>query len=186
MVIEFQDGVLDYELEFLEELLAVMDARIERVSEEATTVPDPDAWGHLDHLDAAAGLGFVACQQYMSAIAGWFGLTATKNWKQAALAQGPIHSSGARTVALINAGANYWKHHEEWTLPGGQDKLAERTLQTLEATGIRRDQSYLAFSLLAELVRPPRLSALLSDLIEWREVLRANRSYGHVEPPCLP
>jgi len=177
MVIQFEDGVLDHELEFLEELLGVMDARIQRIRDEARAVLDPDAFGYLDHLDAAAGLGFVSCQQYVTAIAGWFGLTRTKNWKQSALAKGPVHSCGTPTVALINAGANYWKHHEEWSPPyGQQDKLAEKTLQTLEEVGVRRDESYLAFSLLAELTRPqaPRLSLLLTDLVQWREAVSAN------------
>ena len=74
----------------------------------------------------------------------------------------------------INAGANYWKHHEEWfEIDFASSKHREDTFRTLDklvlANAPRAD--YTCSNLLAVLVGAEEfaLSSLLPKLSEWYE-----------------
>jgi hypothetical protein len=98
--------LVDYDLQFLDELTALLDRRLDELEREMDGHPDPDAWGFLDSWDATAGLGFVACQNYLTAVVG-------KGSKKACLPLGPTHAAGDSIASIVNAGANYVKHHAE-------------------------------------------------------------------------
>lgn len=57
------------------------------------------------------GVGFAACQKYLSSATRQMKIT-----RSDALNLGPKHSTEGPIVALVNAIANYWKHQDEWDL----------------------------------------------------------------------
>ena len=82
---------------------------------------DPYA-GEYDGAEYTIGLGFVACQQYMTCV------FADKSIdKRAVLELGPRHACGVTYAALVNAAANTWKHYANGSAPG-QNALARASL----------------------------------------------------------
>jgi hypothetical protein len=75
-------------------------------------------------------------------------------------------------VELINAAANYWKHHPEWS----RDALSFQAKQTLEAIsslGVDTKGSYRIACMLYEILRPhpARIGNLIPFLTQWRDAL---------------
>src|SRR5882762_2496027 len=97
----------DWGYELLKEILHLLDKQLQRLEEVQERPVDPEALGLYDSGEATIGLGFVACQQYLSTIYGQ-----SKVEKLLALGTGPQHYSGMTTAEIVNHSANYWKHHE--------------------------------------------------------------------------
>lgn len=108
-----RDGrIYDSEIEYLEEVLHLLDGRLERLLANAPEftpewVP-PDSWDVYDSAEHTTGLGLVACQSYLAASYSY-----RKIAKAVALRNGPVHPCGLTIVEIINHAANYWKHHDE-------------------------------------------------------------------------
>jgi hypothetical protein len=88
---------IDYDLELLRELTNLLDARLEALDQQIQRCPDPDAFGLFDTAEGVCGLGFAACQQYLTATASGLGLE-----KSMALPCGPVHSCGDTIVSIVN------------------------------------------------------------------------------------
>jgi hypothetical protein len=159
------DGeILDFDLQFLRELVRLLDAQLEDIEKQATHVSDVDAFGEA--FEYIAGIGFVACQGYLAVTYGSLGVK-----KQDALKKKPGHRSGYTIAELVNHAANFWKHHEEWPLnPNSRQQAA--TLAALAALDIE-GKDYPLSCALAALVLPTRgrFHALLSHLEAWRDAL---------------
>lgn len=167
MFIVGSDGrALDLDLEFLRDLLRLLDSHLARLEEQAALSPDPDSVGIYDSAEYVVGIGFVACQGYLAATYGPLNVP-----KPRALEMGPMHRSGYTIAALVNHAANFCKHRWEWPVDVTSPKQA-RTLAALGELGIQ-GQDYPLTCALAALVLPTRdrMQALLSHLEAWRDAM---------------
>jgi hypothetical protein len=167
--------VLDLDLGFLEEVLTVIDAQLARLFQESTESEDPVAFGVSDRIEYTVGLGFTACQQYLTAVLGGCRVP-----KSVALNCGPYHGTGKPIAAIVNAAANYWKHSSEWTDP--PSNRAKQTLHALRITGVDVKQPYAVGNVLHVLLSPLplRFERIVPFLVEWR-----NEVCGHeCRPPA--
>lgn len=156
----------DFDLEFLTEILQLLDAKLSVLSEDADQVEDPDMFGHLDRIEYVTGLGFAACQQYITAV-----MRAGK--KKFGLSLGPIHRTGDPVVTIVNAAANFWKHSAEWASLADPkvEQRREETRKPLRELGVDLQGSYPLSCVLAELVTPLPFGfeVLLPMLVAWRD-----------------
>src|SRR4051812_20574440 len=105
------DGsIWDPDLDLLSDLVAVLDGHLEAVSAKCQG-SFADELGCFDRMEHVVGLGFTACQTYLTATYGFIEVP-----KSTALLVGPRHRSGRSVAEVVNHAANYWKHNEEWTL----------------------------------------------------------------------
>ncbi|MGH8591571.1 MAG: hypothetical protein ACREXX_20330 [Gammaproteobacteria bacterium] len=110
MFLELPDGrVHDYDMEFLKDLLELLDGRIERLS--ASVPQSVDARGVFESIEYIIGVGLDACQSYLATTS-----NDLKVKKDVALKCGPMHPSGLTIVEIINHAANFGKHDDEWNL----------------------------------------------------------------------
>ncbi len=170
MFLKLADGeIFDYDLEFLQELTALIDTNLGQLEARASSLPNPDAFGIYDSAEYIVGVGFVACQGYLTATYGPLQIR-----KDEALKMGPCHPGGQTVAAVINHAANFWKHHEEWAL--NPNSAAERrTLAALATVAEIDDTDNPLLSTLVSLVTPlpRRFQALLPQLEAWRNALAA-------------
>ncbi len=118
----------------------------------------------IERMESVVGLGFVACQQYLNTTYSQLARPGQKRWQ--VVASPPRHSCGKSFASIVDAAANYWKHHGEWPNP-----LEARTREVIDAlTSSTGD--YVLGSLLVSLVRPepPRLSSMVHELKLWRDL----------------
>lgn len=163
--------ILDLDLEFLDQGVRLVDAQLERLHREVRSSADPDGSGDFDRMEYAVGLGFVICQQYLSARARACGVT-----KADALRVGPVHRSGIPIAVAVNDAANYWKHEPEWG-NGPFDPRATATRERLQTLGVALDQSYVVSGVLNKLLSPlpTRFERLLPFIERWREAVAEAR-----------
>jgi hypothetical protein len=161
--------ILDFDLEFLRAAVTLVDGSLERLSGEANSNPDPDAFGIFDELEYISGFGFVACQTYVTAVAS---RSQFKNKKHEALALGPKHRTGRTMAQLINAAANHWKHSPEWSLDAPTTQ-AKQTLELISGLGVDTNGSYPVVNMLHEMLtpHPARFANLIPFLTQWRDAL---------------
>lgn len=126
MLLVCESGVEVIELHRLCELSEVLDSKIYEIVECISKSVDPESDGLLDQAEYFIGVGFVAIQQYLND-----SLIGININKKKALSLGTIHSSGATSVSVINAAANWWKHEAEWFKNGNVPKNGERTVEII-------------------------------------------------------
>ena len=168
VLLTYAGTIIDFDFDLLKELCVLLDSQLDHLDTAASESPDPDGFGIFDSIDHVSGLGFAACQQYISSIAGLAGIP-----KHRAIECPPIHSSGHPVVALVNAAANHWKHSSEWSEP--PDKQAVRTLKVLASLDVDVEREHLIWNALYKIVCPERarFGNLLPLLIKWRDELVA-------------
>jgi hypothetical protein len=159
--------ILDYDLGLLRELLRLIDRHFDDINQRATQVGDIDGFGYIDSAEHATGLGFVACQTYVSSVYGRLKID-----KQTALLMGPRHSSGQTKVQIINHAANYWKHNNEWSLEKN-DKQRRRVEDAFKSAGFPVDADNPLLGVLSEITSPDPVAfeSILKILELWREEL---------------
>ncbi len=143
-----------------------------------------DKLNHMDYFDGVFaqeqaetifGIAFVSAQTYiigtisdMKEVGGDRALS-----KPEMLAIGSKRVGEISKVQLINAIANYYKHHEEWSdwKVEGQNK---RTIAALNSCGISKNTPYPCHEA-AQIIWPSEvlceLNELLDILVRWREKL---------------
>lgn len=156
---------IDLDLPLVSRILVSLDVVLRDLHAQAEQSRDPDGIGLLDQIESVVGLGFVASQTYITSRL--FGRS-----KGAALACGPL-LGGLHIAVVINAAANYWKHHSEW--PSDENHLVgqpKATADLLRDAGVWQ-QDYKLTNLLHALIEPSplRLEALLPCLRAWRDAL---------------
>jgi hypothetical protein len=163
-----QFSILDYDLDLLQNLIHIIDQHLDRIIKEAMQVDDPDGLGYFDNAEQITGLGFVACQTYLSSVCGHI-----KIEKRKALAVGPFHSSGQSKAQIINHAANYWKHNSEWVFDKNnkQKKFVE---EAFESVGFPIDTDYPLSGVLTEVVFPDdaRFESVIKVLEAWKDGLQ--------------
>jgi hypothetical protein len=125
MFVVGSDGVIDFDLEFLEEVAEMLDSKLKRLERAGAASGDPDQFGFLDRIEFLVGVGFTACQTYISATSGYMGVA-----KAESLTLGPTIGAGLKLARVVNAAANYWKHHED----GNPFASPTRTKSALDGT----------------------------------------------------
>ena len=172
MFLLFEDGVLDFDLDLLVDLLQVVDRQIEKNQDEISHTPDADGLGHFDRLEGVIGLGFVACQQYINATYPQLGVN-----KSEAIDRGPKHSSGRPVIKVINAAANFWKHHDEWPDPDPNRRYHEERTRAVIDSLTPSFADYVLGNVLHELVQPQplRFAHVILLLSQWRDGFVAAR-----------
>ena len=159
--------IIDFDLDFLGDAAALIDAGLERLDREANASPDPVEFGVFDQVEYIAGFGFVACQTYATAV-----VSRRKLDKGAALALGPKHRAGRSIAQLVNAAANHWKHSSEWPRDAPTSR-AMQTIEVIQSLGVDANGSYPLANSLYEILRPlpARFANLIPFLIQWRDAL---------------
>ena len=162
MIFHMSDGVFDFYHQFLTETAEFVDIKLDQIDAEAAACEDPDAFGQFDRFEYVCGIGFVACQEYITAV------SARSGSKGKVLRKGP--KVGKYAIAeLVNAGANYWKHHHTWTNPPGDKE--RHSVELLQSAGVDPYKEYVVVNLLAKLQgdQPCRFSPLVQCLTTWRD-----------------
>jgi hypothetical protein len=158
---------IDFNLDLLKQVIHIIDQHLAVVSEKATQEDDPDMFGYFDSAEHITGLGFVACQTYMSSVYGYLRIE-----KKNALSTGPFHSSGQTKVQIINSAANYWKHNSEWSL-GKSEKQRKVIEETFDSVGFPVNTDYPLCGVLTEIVSPEyaAFEPIIATLESWRDEL---------------
>ncbi len=159
---------IDLHLDLLRDVLHVLDRHIDVVADRSVEAELQDQYGLFDRAEHATGLGFVAIQLYLTSLANQLTVG-----KAMALSAGPKHASGEPIAAIINAAANYWKHHPEWAHQR-PDRRRERIEALFDSVGFPVDSDYPLSGVLAEITTPrvARMTALVPLLLAWRDELR--------------
>lgn len=160
----------DYDFYILAEMLEHLDVRVKAINSDISLSSDPDTDGLFDKGEYYIGVGFSLIQRYISSTYPQLNVK-----KKDALDLGEKIKSDLSYIKVINAGANYWKHEDEWglmnciikdvnLLKGG----AKNTINTIEL--LTPWGSYTCSNLLAVLVGDKEfiLSSLLPYLESWR------------------
>lgn len=157
-------------LYFLGKYIALLDVELSNISSAIAKTIDPEANGLYDYGEYIAGYGFMAFQQYMtSTYPHAKGCT-----KRNAFDVGPVVKNTSVTYAsILNAGANYWKHQEEWGLKNiisrNTDELPDNARNTiLLIEKITPWDDYTCVNLLAAMTGGDLVfSPILSKISEW-------------------
>jgi hypothetical protein len=167
-----ENSVLDFDHDLLVEVLAVIDGQLDTILRGWSDAAEADEFGYFDRAEHITGLGFVACQAYMTATYGFMNLA-----KSRALSLGPRHKTGQTIADIINHAANFWKHYDEWHLEKGIAKH-DRTRAAFESLESPVDLDYPLSGILAELAvpQPPSFKLLADRLALWRDDLRSKSS----------
>lgn len=167
MYLRDKQNVSDADHDLLVDLLHSLDQEWASVCEAARKCPDPDQFGFWDRTEYLAGLGLVACQRYMGCTYPQSGAS-----RIVALSAPPVLACGQSMAALVNAGANFWKHAEErhWSSPR---PLRKDTLQAMTRAGLSVDADYVCMDVLHAITgdAPAPFASLANSLIEWRTYL---------------
>lgn len=158
----FGPDVLDYELESLRLVAGILDAA--RADYDRALAGVTEESPLHESVDDLSGLGFVACQKYVTAIA-----ASLRVDRAAALAAGPRTPSGESLASLVNAAANTWKHQAEWP-----DPLTGREVRTVERLAHDLDEhswDYKYVNALHAAAPSGRFSDVADRLAEWRDDL---------------
>ena len=170
MYIRTQDGFGDGDLGNLKRLLELVDGELLSIQSRIRVSRDPESDGLFDRGEYLIELGFSAIQQYIASTYAQFKISRAE-----ALRLPPFTQDGVSFVAALNAGANYWKHRDEWGITAGVTRdatlltqSAQRTLGTNEA--ITPWDDYTLSNLLASITqsRTLCLTNLVPLLILWR------------------
>lgn len=173
MYIRTPDGIADSDLGYLQDLLTLIDEKLSSIIEVAQLNSDPDSDGLYDQGEYFIGVAITAIQQYITST-----YTQFKINKSEALGLPPSINENLTFVAAINAGANFWKHRDEWGLGTNVSReidslrpQARRTIETIEVLTPWDD--YTLSNLLASLTPSGnlRLTELVPYIVKWRDAV---------------
>lgn len=163
--------ILDFDLDFLQDAVRLVDGRLDILNSKARASPDPDSFGIYDEIEYITGFGFVACQTYITATIGRRNIS--RNIKRCYwLKFGPNHRTGRPIIDLVNACANHWKHSAEWSR-GKPSSHAKKTLEIISSLEVDMSGPYPIANALYEILtpHPTRFASALSFLTQWRDAL---------------
>lgn len=157
----------DQELNYLIELLSIIDKVVCDIHLRIKTSVDPESDGLFDKGEYFIGAGFCVMQRYLSDV-----LHDKKITKVTALQLGPKTAEGLPISILINSAANFWKHSPEWHL--WMTELDERSQKTINNLINHDNESYYPLSEVLESLCIDGEFSLLSCipfLTKWREAV---------------
>lgn len=171
-IIKNGDEYADSDFALLGRHLNLLDIELSQINAAIASSRDPESDGLCDAGEYFIGHGFIAIQRYLTATRTGFGVSLSD-----AFSLPPMLQGGLSLAAALNAGANYWKHMEEWIEALNRSDDADlkgsalKTLQQVET--VTRWEEYTCANLLAVLLdgRALELSRLLPAIAEWRHNL---------------
>jgi len=173
MFMIMSDGTIwDDDLNLLAELLVVIDKQLVSILGDWKNHPHPDTLHpRFDRAEHIMGIGFVACQAYVTATRGFLDAK-----KDIAFSVGPCLGTGQRIVQIVNHAANYWKHHEEWHLEQNS-AYADRILDAFDIV-MPDHVDYPLSGILTALSDSETLAftSLVPKLSKWRDELYQHAS----------
>lgn len=173
MYIKTQDGIGDTDLEHLQELLGLLDGKLLSIVNAAQRSGDPDSDRLFDAGEYFIGIALTAIQQYITSTYGQF-----KIEKSEALRLPPNITERVTLVAALNAGANFWKHRDEWGIGANVSRdtallnaQAQHTIKLIE--DLTPWDDYTLSNLLTRLTPSGemRLAELIAPLVKWRDAV---------------
>ncbi len=159
----------------LRRYLELLDSDLMKIKAAIVQSMDPDSDGLLDNGEYIIGTGLVAVQHQMDSLR-----CTLKVKKSVALKTSPFVNTQITFFGAVNAGANYWKHNEEWFSNIFSDDCEHVKVQDLNTRSqlekVTPWEDYTCANLLAILVdekelKQLKLSALLPRIVEWRKNL---------------
>ncbi|WP_299923771.1 hypothetical protein [uncultured Pelagimonas sp.] len=153
--------------------LNLLDTELKKINAAIAASRDPVSDGLCDRGEYLVGTGLMAIQHYLNSVRC---LAQVK--PNVAYATPPFVKSNFSYASALNAGANYWKHQEEWfeILYSGEDLgLKGHALDTLaKLEKVTPWEDYSCTNLLAIMLdgKELELSALLPKIFEWRDNLK--------------
>lgn len=187
MILFFGDDVVDDGMHALRNILAMIDA--ERARIDAALIAVTEECPLHEEADELAGLGFVACQRYITQVAAQFEVP-----RNAAVAAGPAAPSGQAAASLVDAAANAWKHEAEWRDP--PERRQEATADRLVADLPEQGGDYKYVNALHAVCPDGRFASMADLLVRWRDAVTVRSPHrpaptvadapedGRAEPPA--
>jgi hypothetical protein len=175
-IIKSGDDYADADFALLGKHLKLLDVELSKINAAIATSRDPESDGLGDAGEYFIGHGFVAIQRYLTATRTGLGVSPPDAFRVP-----PMLRGGLSLAAALNAGANYWKHMEEWIEVLNKSDEANltgsalKTLQQVET--VTPGEEYTCVNLLAALLEGQalELSRLLPAIAEWRHNLFTGR-----------
>lgn len=167
MLLSFENEVHDTQLPILTGLLEYIDTELQKIQVCTDAGLDVDSIGVLETGEYLIGVGFVAVQQHLNE-----SLMKKYLKKHDAFSLGPIHSTNASSISIINAAANWWKHESEWHRLGEVPKNGERTYKTI--MDISNQHDYALSNVLASFSESKNLSfseSIIPCMEEWSKAI---------------
>jgi len=173
MYIKTLDGFGDVDLGNLQELLSLLDGKLSSIINAARRSSDPESTGLLDAGEYFIGIALTAIQQYITSTYGQFKID-----KSEALRLPPNINENLTLVAALNAGANFWKHRDEWGIGANVSReiesLSLQARQTIKMIEVLTPWDDYTLSNLLACVTPSgelRLAELVPQLASWRDAV---------------
>jgi hypothetical protein len=166
---------IDWRIEPLHDVIVGIDAALAAIQERLDTEGGFDGVSAREHIEPLFGLGFVAAQSYALGSVSDLNAVRMSRRKQEmekldCYACDTITLRGGVTrIQLINACANYYKHHDEWARwPTGKRRGAHDT-KTLGSVGITESTKFRCIAAVDLLCGTSwELIVLHQILREWR------------------
>lgn len=175
MYIKTKDGFGDADLANLEALFVLVDRELSSITALIKRSSDPDSDGLFDRSEYLLGIALTAIQQYLGSTYAQFKINRSE-----ALRLPPNITVDLTFVAALNAGANFWKHRDEWGLRANvlrdRDLLKPQAQQTIEAIELLTPWDDYTLSNLVSCLTPSgelRLAELIPHLTQWRDAVDA-------------
>ncbi|MFT6076156.1 MAG: hypothetical protein ACJAVT_002291 [Yoonia sp.] len=173
-----EDGAIMIDLhgEDLLRYLKLLDSELIKINAAITESTDPDSDGLCDRGEYLIGTGLVAIQHHLKSVQCLSGCKASEVFNAP-----PFVKDDVSYASAINAGANYWKHQEEWfkTLSSDENSsLKGHALDTFSRLEkLTPWDAYTCSNLLAIMLdgKELELSALLPKIFEWHDNLSKTR-----------
>lgn len=174
-ILKVGDAYADGDFWLLRRHLNLLDLELARINAAIKKSADPETDGLFDTGEYFIGHGFVAIQRYLTSTRAGLRIA-----QSVAFSVPPVVNRNLTFAEAINAGANYWKHMEEWleSLNNAENATlksnAKKTLEKLEMATPWED--YTCANLLAILGNGQELelSPLLPRIEEWRNNLMSH------------
>lgn len=120
------DGYFDFDLNLFWDVAAPLNAKVQAL----LACDDAELADMLDYgltIEQLLGVALAAAQVYIASVSSYHGVS-----KERTLDLGPIHAASGHAIArLVNHGANFWKHADEWNW----DALTDRAKRVVGAFG---------------------------------------------------
>ena len=134
---------IDWRIEPLHDVIVGIEAGLRAIQQRMEEEEGFDGLFAQEHADSVLGLGLVAAQTYI--LGAWTDLNRLRvHAGQALITKSQCYASDTITIMpavtriqLINAAANYFKHHDEWS-----DWPSNETTQILGRVGITKNTDF--------------------------------------------
>ena len=114
MRLNVPDGYLDFDLDLFWDVAGPLNAKIQEI----LAIDDPEMrLLYEETIEQLLGVALASAQVYIAAVSRYHGVAKDKT-----IGLGPTHTSGRTIASLVNHGANFWKHADEWNWDALDDR----------------------------------------------------------------